>query len=155
MPISHYVQKMSTVADPAPSASKTATIEEKLPIDLNPNDIRIELVEEKDAEGVLKLLKTYFFKVMIGRLFHLLLCKIKHIYISFISHLYRYWFRVVLIEMFVWNCSSYVYPLLSESSTKSSPFAISALPFQPRTKEWEMWHYYKHYANIWPRSISL
>lgn len=27
------------------------------------NDIQIELVEEKDAAGVLKLLKDYFFKV--------------------------------------------------------------------------------------------
>lgn len=44
------------------SFSKT---DEKLAITQNPNDIRIEVVTEKDGPEVLTLLKTFFFKVRI------------------------------------------------------------------------------------------
>lgn len=37
--------------------------DDNVPDTHNPNDIRIELVQESDADEVLKLLKKFFFKV--------------------------------------------------------------------------------------------
>lgn len=69
VPISQYVSKKATVEQtdikkPVDRRSFSKMVnEEKLPTIQDPNDIRIELVTERDGEEVLTLLKKFFFKV--------------------------------------------------------------------------------------------
>lgn len=54
------VNKTAAVNSLDKSTVKDETLE--VPVQ-NPNDIRVELVNEKDGDEVLKLLKEFFFKV--------------------------------------------------------------------------------------------